>query len=76
MTTNEELFKLLVQIERKLDLVQSTPIKTHLKTKEACNYLSVSPNTLTRICAEHGIDPKPIGGCNYYRVSDLEKLFN
>lgn len=76
MTTNEEIFKLLVRIEGKLDQVQSTPIKTHLKTKEACNYLSVSANTLNKICAEYGINPKPIGGSNYYRVSDLEKLFN
>lgn len=76
MITNEEIFKILVRIEAKLDQLQSTPIKTHLRTKEACNYMSVSPNTLTKICAEYGIEPKPIVGSNYYRVSDLEKLFN
>ena len=74
--TNEELFNLLVRIEGKLDQLQSTPIKMYLKTKEACNYLSVSPNTLTKICVEYGIYPITIGGSNYYRVSDLEKLFN
>jgi len=74
--TNEELFKMLIRIEGKLDYLQSIPVKTHLKTKEACEYLSVSPNTLIKICAENDIYPKPIGGANYYKVSDLERLFS
>lgn len=74
--TNEELFKMLTRIEGKLDYLQSIPVKTHLKTKDACEYLSVSPNTLNKICAENDIYPKQLGGSNYYKVSDLESVFS
>ncbi len=81
--TNEELIKMLTRIEKKLDRIerklehfQSIPVKTHLKTKEACEYMSACPNNLKKICAEFGINPKPIGGAKYYKVSDLESVFS
>jgi len=73
--TNDELLKQLKQIEAKLDHLQSTPVKTHLKTRDACAYLSASQNTLMKICIHHNIMPQKILGVNYYKVSDLENLF-
>ena len=73
----DEISKQLKQIEAKLDHLQSTPVKTHLKTRDACEYLSVSPNTLIKICAENNIPPIQIdgSGSNYFRFKDLENLF-
>jgi hypothetical protein len=53
-------------------------VKPYLKTKEACNFLSVSPNTLTKICAANGIKPLEVkgSGLNYYKAGDLISLFN
>lgn len=75
--TIDELYKQLKQIEAKLDYLQSTPVKPYLKTKDACEYLSVSPNTLKKICAENNIPPEQIegSGSNYYRTRDLLNLF-
>lgn len=73
--SNDEIGKLLNRIETMLINIQNMPAKTYLKTKEACQYLSVSQNTLTKICGEYGINPKKIGGCLYYPVQDLNRLF-
>ena len=73
--TTDELLNQLKRIEAKLDNTLSIPTKSHLKTKDACDYLSVCPNTLTKICIEYGIEPRQICGSNYYRVKDLENLF-
>jgi hypothetical protein len=73
--TIDELFKQLKQIEAKLDLLQSTPVKTHLKSRGACEYLSTSQNTLMKICIHYNIIPQKICGVNYYKVSDLENVF-
>jgi hypothetical protein len=53
-------------------------VKPYLKTKEACNFLSVSPNTLTKICAANGIKPLEVkgSGLNYYKAGDLISLFH
>lgn len=49
--------------------------RTHFKTKEACEFLSCSPNTLNAICIQYQIYPKKISGSNYYSKSDLERVF-
>ena len=61
-----------------LERMHSEPVKPFLKTKEACNFLSVSPNTLTKICAANGIKPLEVkgSGLNYYKAGDLISLFN
>lgn len=74
--TNEELFKLLKQILAKLDHLQSTPVKTHLKTRDACEYLSVCENTLMKICIQNNIYPVKLSGLNYFALSELKSLFN
>jgi hypothetical protein len=58
--------------------MHSEPTKPYLKTKEACNFLSVSPNTLIKICAANGIKPLEVkgSGLNYYKAGDLISLFN
>lgn len=66
----------LERIETLLNKQQMTPPRTHIKTKDACGYMSVSPNTLNKICIENNIYPVKIAGCNYYKISDLEKLFD
>ena len=50
---------------------------THVKTKEACNFLKCSRNNLIKICANNDIRPVKIKGCgeNYFRVTDLKRAF-
>jgi hypothetical protein len=73
--TIDELFKQLKKIEAKLDLLQSTPVKTHLKSRGACEYLSTTQNTLNQICIDYNIIPEKVRGVYYYKVSDLENVF-
>jgi hypothetical protein len=75
---NDELIERLQRIESMLERMHSEPTKPYLKTKEACNFLSVSPNTLTKICAANGIKPLEVkgSGLNYYKAGDLISLFN
>ena len=73
--TIDELAEELKEIRSLLYLSKSTPIKTHLKTKDACDYLSVCPNTLMKICIHYNIIPQKICGVNYYKVSDLDNVF-
>jgi|688.fasta_scaffold233079_2 hypothetical protein len=75
---NDELIERLQRIESMLERMHSEPTKPFLKTKDACNFLSVSPNTLIKICAANGIKPLEIkgSGLNYYKAGDLISLFN
>jgi len=74
---NDELIERLKLIEALLGQFLSIPQKPFVKTKEACEYLSVCENTLKKICAANGIKPLEVkgSGSNYYRIRDLESLF-
>ena len=75
---NEELIERLQRIESMLERMHSEPRKPFLKTKDACDLLSVCPNTLVKICIANGINPKELkgSGSNYYRTRDFLNLFN
>jgi hypothetical protein len=75
---NEGIIERLQSIETLLERIVSSPVKPYLKTKEACNFLSVSPNTLIKICAANGIKPLEVkgSGLNYYKADDLISLFH
>jgi hypothetical protein len=49
--------------------------RTHVKTSEACYYLSCSKNTLIKICGHYGKQPMKVLGENYYAIADLEQVF-
>ena len=49
--------------------------RTHVKTIEACYYLSCSKNTLIKMCGHYGINPMKVLGENYYAIADLERVF-
>lgn len=79
----EQIRQMLEQLagqNRVLELIQQGLqrgiIKDHLKTDDACYYLSCSPNTLTKICRRNKILPERIGGENYYCVDQLRSIFN
>ena len=72
----DEIIKMLNQIEKKIEHLDSKFTKPHLKTKDACEFMSCSPNTLNKICIEYDIYPIKIAGVNYYNISDLQNLFN
>ena len=74
---NDELIERLKKIEAMLERIMNPPVQPYLKTKEACKFLSVSPNTLTKICAANGIKPHEVkgSGSNYYKANDLLNLF-
>ena len=49
--------------------------RTHVKTSDACYYLSCSKNTLIKMCGHYGIHPMKVLGENYYAIADLERVF-
>ena len=71
----EEVLIKLNRIEEMIKVSASMPQKSHLKVNEACKFLSVSKNTLTKICIEYNIHPIKIGGVNYYSVKELQQVF-
>jgi hypothetical protein len=75
----EKIEERLIAIERMLSgIIQNQKQKpeiTHLRTKDACEYLSVSENTLMKICVHNNIYPVKISGLNYFSLSDLQALF-
>ena len=74
---NDELIERLRRIEVMLDHTLLNLSRPFVKTKEACEYLSVCENTLKKICAANSIKPMEVkgSGSNYYRIRDLENLF-
>ena len=75
----EKIEERLISIERMLSGIMQNqkqkPAITHLRTKDACEYLSVSENTLMKICVHNNIYPVKISGLNYFSLSDLQALF-
>jgi hypothetical protein len=75
----EKIEERLISIERMLSGIMQKqnqkPEITHLRTKDACEYLSVSENTLMKICVHNNIYPVKISGLNYFSLSDLQALF-
>lgn len=67
----EVLNVLLKQMSQK----DNVPVNEFLKTKEACKYMNMSPNTFTKMCVNHQIYPKKIDGSHYYSISDLKSVF-
>ncbi len=49
--------------------------RTHVKTSDACYYLSCSKNTLLKMCGHYGIHPIKVLGENYYAIADLNRVF-
>lgn len=72
----DEIFEKLNQIEKILVNLNSKNYKPFLKTKDACEYMSCSKNTLIKICIDNELYPIKISGVNYYKLSDLENLFS
>jgi hypothetical protein len=76
--SNEKIAEKLIEIEKILLGMKNDSLKlekTHLKTKDACEFLGVSQNTLLKICVEHEIYPVKLSGLNFYTVEDLKSLF-
>ncbi len=81
--SNEEIKLQLDQIKDVLNVLlkqmshmNNVPVNEYLKTKEACKYMNMSPNTFTKMCVNHQIYPKKIDGSHYYSINDLKSVFN
>ena len=81
--SSEEIQEQLVQINDVLNVLlkimsqmNNVPMNEFLKTKEACKYMNMSPNTFTKMCVNHQIYPKKIDGSHYYSINDLKSVFN
>jgi hypothetical protein len=61
---------------KKMSQMNNVPVNEFLKTKEACKYMNMSPNTFTKMCVNHQIYPKKIDGSHYYSINDLKSVFN
>jgi excisionase family DNA binding protein len=47
----------------------------YLTVKEACNYLKLSRNSLTKLAIEYNINAHQIRGKKYYLRKDLDQIF-
>lgn len=79
----EEIKEQLDQIENILNVVlkilnhtNNVPFNEYLRTKEACRFMNMSPNTFTKMCVNYQIYPKKIDGSHYYSINDLKSVFN
>lgn len=61
---------------KQMSQMNNVPTNEFLKTKEACKYMNMSPNTFTKMCVNHQIYPKKIDGSHYYSINDLKSVFN
>jgi hypothetical protein len=61
---------------KQMSQMNNVPMNEFLKTKEACKYMNMSPNTFTKMCVNHQIYPKKIDGSHYYSINDLKSVFN
>ncbi len=61
---------------KQMSHMNNVPVNEYLKTKEACKYMNMSPNTFTKMCVNHQIYPKKIDGSHYYSINDLKSVFN
>lgn len=80
--SNEEIKEQLDQIKdvlnvllKQMSQMNNVPMNEFLKTKEACKFMNMSPNTFTKMCVNHQIYPKKIDGSHYYSISDLKSVF-
>lgn len=80
--SNEEIKEQLDQIKdvlnvllKQMSQMNNVPMNEFLKTKEACKYMNMSPNTFTKMCVNHQIYPKKIDGSHYYSINDLKSVF-
>ena len=61
---------------KQMSQMNNVPANEYLKTKEACKFMNMSPNTFTKVCVNHQIYPKKIDGSHYYSINDLKSVFN
>jgi hypothetical protein len=61
---------------KQMSQMNNVPVNEFLKTKEACKYMNMSPNTFIKMCVNHQIYPKKIDGSHYYSINDLKSVFN
>ena len=61
---------------KQMSQMNNVPVNEYLKTKEACKYMNMSPNTFTKMCVNHQIYPKKIDGSHYYSINDLKSVLN
>jgi hypothetical protein len=72
----DQINELLNVLVKKMNQMNNVPMNDYLKTKEACKYMNMSPNTFTKMCVNHQIYPKKIDGSHYYSIYDLKSVFN
>ena len=71
----DDLYEKLQHIEAEIKKFGSPVVKDYYKKDEACEYLSCSPNTLTKLCITYNVYPVKLRGENYYKISDLRRMF-
>ena len=71
----DQIINVLNVLLKQISQMNNVPVNEYLKTKEACKYINMSPNTFIKMCANHHIYPKKIDGSHYYSINDLKSVF-
>ena len=66
----------LINEIKELILSRPTTTKDWLRSREVRKLLNISPGTLQTFRTNGKLTPSKLGGINYYRYSDIDKLLN
>lgn len=75
---SEALTLLTTKIVELILVIRKIPPRLYaeyIDSSEVCKILNIQPNTLYKNAKKHGIPSHKIGKKIYYRVKDIEKLF-
>ena len=61
----DQIKEVLNVLLKQMSQMNNVPLNEYLKTKEAREYMNMSPNTFTKMCVNHQIYPKKIDGSQY-----------
>ena len=71
----DQIRELLNVLLKQMSQMNNLHVNEYVKTKEACKYMNMSPNTFNNMCVNYQIYPKKINGSHYYSINDLKSVF-
>ena len=71
---NQEILKAIERLQGEISQQHSKVIRKWLKTKEACEYLGISPNTLKALRID--LNPSLVMGTYYYHIDAINALMD
>lgn len=71
---NQEILKAIERLQGEISQQHRKVIRKWLKTKEACEYIGISPNTLKALRID--LNPSLVMGTYYYHIDAINALMD